>query len=268
MNTEEFKKYTTDRSTAQDGLVKVALESVLENGVPVFGPISTKIANTIQEQSDEKDRKDAFEYLDNTKISKDDVSIENVVKIIRTSKVSDWDYQESPLQEQYPKQIAMLNYRPNLDISIKVIENCESNTRSRWMPVTFIDDDFKWYNTGFIFLYKNKELVNDSVHCYKLDETFIPFEHDGKISKEDYDFAKLLNAIASGSDEQYLSFYTHQKGQNIVEDNYGEMDDITLYRFLRTLCDGEMIDWNDNTPHFENLGSQAKQFLRYSNNGK
>lgn len=262
MNTEEFKKYTTDRSTAKKGLAKVAIQSVVENAVPVVGGIITKIADGIQAQSDETNIKDALEYLDDTKISKDDTSIENIVKIIRTSKSTDWDYQEFPWQEQYPKQIAMLNYRPNMDISIKVIENCESTARYAWMPHTFIDDDFKWHNTGFIFCYKSKELINNSVHCYNLDGVFIPFERNGKISKEDYNFAKLLNEIACGKDEQYLWFYTHQKGQNIVEDNYEDMDDITLYRFLRTECDGQMINWNDNTPHFENLGSWAKQFLR------
>jgi len=108
------------------------------------------------------------------------------------------------------------------------------------------------------FSYKGKELVNNSFHCYNLDETFIPFEHNGMISKDDYDFAKLLNEIAKGRDEQYLWFYTHQKGQNVVENDYGTMDDITLYRFLKTQCDGEMIDWDDNVPHFENLSECAK----------
>jgi hypothetical protein len=197
---KNLKNILSDRSTAKKELPKIVLQSVVENVVPVFGDIITKTVDSIQEQSDENNIKDALGYLDNTKISKDDISIENIVKIIRTSRVCDWDYQESPLQEQYPKQRAMLNYRPNLDISIKVVENLESNIRYAWMPITFIDDDFKWYNTGFIFLYKNKELVNDSVHCYKLDGTFIPFEHDGKISKEDYDFAKLLNEIAISCD--------------------------------------------------------------------
>lgn len=262
MDAEDFKNYTTDRSTAKKGLAKVAIQTVVENAVPVVGDIITKITEGIQAQADENNIKDAFVYLNENKISKDDISVENIVKIIRTSEASDWDYQETPQQDHYPKQIALLNYRPNMDISIKVIENCESTTRYSWMPLTFIEDDFKWYNTGFIFCYKNKELINDSIHCYNLDNVFIPFVHNGKILIEDYKFAKLINKIACGKDEQYLWFYTHQKGQNIIENNSKVMDDISLYRFLRTECDGELIDWNDNTPHFENLGSWAKQFLK------
>jgi len=151
MDTKEFKKYTSDRGNAKNGLAKVVIQFVVEIAFPVIGKFFTKFVHGIQKQINDIKMKDALKYLDETKISKEDVSIENIVKIIRYSKSTDWDYEELKTGGNYPKYIANLNYRLILDISIKVIKKNESKERRNWMPVTFIEDDFKWYNTSFIF---------------------------------------------------------------------------------------------------------------------